>query len=136
MQNVLTEKTELSSLISPVRNQTKPIYNWHSFKHSYSKELVDTLITEFKLKKGAWVGDSFCGGGTTLLAYKQKGINSAGFDILPFSVFLSNVKTRNYNVNQLRNQRRRFQKKSQISLFYPVFDDIPLAQKAFRPMVR
>jgi len=133
---LLSEKTELGSLISPVRNQYKPIYNWHSFKHSYSKELVDNLVGEFKIKKGAWVMDSFCGGGTTLLACKEAGINSSGFDILPFSVFLSNVKTRNYNGQQLKEQREKFKTKTKITIDFPVFKDIPLAKKAFRPKVR
>src|ERR1044071_6818441 len=99
------EKSELGSLISPQRNRSEPIYNWHSFKHSYSKELVDSIIKEFDLKKGSWVGDSFCGGGTPVLACKKAGINSTGFDILPFSVFLSNVKTRSYDVKKLKEEK-------------------------------
>ena len=37
----------LSSLISPRVDIAKPIYNWHSFKHSYSKGLVDNLIKDY-----------------------------------------------------------------------------------------
>lgn len=92
---------DLKDLISPRRDINTPLYNWHAFKHSYSKDLVDYLIKDFKLAAGSWVLDNFCGGGTTLLACKEKRINTYGIDILPFSVFLSKVKTRNYNIASL-----------------------------------
>jgi len=89
-------------LISPVRDNDRAVYNWHAFKHSYSKDLVVELVKEFGLKEKSWVLDPFCGGGTTLLACKELGISSKGYDILPFSVFLTNVKTRTYKPDELR----------------------------------
>jgi tRNA G10 N-methylase Trm11 len=136
MAKVKDKIDSLSSLISPRVDINRPIYNWHSFKHSYSKGLVDNLISDFRLKKGSWVMDSFCGGGTTLLACKEAGINSTGFDILPFSVFLSNVKTRNYNVNELISEQKRFNIDNKISLSIPALTNIPIAKKAFTPNVR
>lgn len=126
----------LSNLISPRKDINRPVYNWHSFKHSYSKELVDNLIKEFRIKKGAWVMDSFCGGGTTLLACKEAGINSAGFDILPFSVFLSNVKTRYYQPEILIREKKKFTLNKKISLSIPALTNIPIAQKAFTSDIR
>ena len=80
----VTQKTnEYKLLISPSRDRDAPIYNWHAFKHSYSRDLVEKLVENFNLWKGAWVLDPFCGGGTTLLACKELGINSKGLDILP-----------------------------------------------------
>src|SRR3989338_3406665 len=108
MTKIIDRRDNLSDLISPHRDIQKPIYNWHSFKHSYSKALVDSLVKEFELKKGAWVMDPFCGGGTTLLACKESGINSKGFDILPFSVFLGNVKTREYDLAKLSAEKKKF----------------------------
>lgn len=136
MQSLIVDKKKYGSLISPQRNQCTPIYNWHSFKHSYSKELVDSLISEFKLKKGAWVLDPYCGGGTTLLACKQLGINSIGFDILPFSVFLSNVKIENYDDEELVRQLKLFRKNSKDCISNITLPDIPLVKKAFQPDVR
>ena len=103
MNSKLIEKPEYGALISPMRDLKNPIYNWHSYKHSYSKQLVEKLTSEFNLKPDNWVLDPFCGGGTTLLGCKEMGINSRGFDILPFSVYLSNVKTNNYDVKSLGN---------------------------------
>ncbi len=121
----------LSHLISPRRDINRPIYNWHSFKHSYSKELVDLIIKEFNLNPGSWVMDPFCGGGTTLLACKDAGINAHGFDILPFSVFLSNVKIRDYAINSLLEARKQYGMSD--NGFYNKFKlpDIPILKKAF-----
>lgn len=80
--------------------------------------------------------DSFCGGGTTLLACKEAGINSMGFDILPFSVFLTNVKTRSYNEAQLESAKKKLTYKKSVSLNIPSLTNIPIAKKAFTPSVR
>ena len=136
MTKIIDKRNSLSDLISPHRDIQKPIYNWHSFKHSYSKALVDNLVKEFELKKGAWVMDPFCGGGTTLLACKEAGINSKGFDILPFSVFLSNVKTRKYNPAKLLAEKKKFKLSKKISMNIPSLTNIPIAKKAFSVNVR
>lgn len=128
----ITDKINtLSHLISPRRDINKPIYNWHSFKHSYSKELVDTFISEFKLKKGAWVMDPFCGGGTTLLACKQAGVNAHGFDILPFSVFLSNVKTKDFDIRKLKRTKKAFEEIQKWPSPSGSLPDILILKKAF-----
>lgn len=136
MTKIIDKRASLSDLISPHKDIKKPIYNWHSFKHSYSKALVDNLVKEFGLKKGAWVLDPFCGGGTTLLACKEAGINSEGFDILPFSVFLSNVKTREYNPAKLSAEKKKFNLSKKISMHIPALTNIPIAKKAFSINVR
>lgn len=136
MIQLIDKRDDLSDLISPVRDNHRPIYNWHSFKHSYSKALVDILAKEFRLKRGAWVMDPFCGGGTTLLACKELGINSQGFDILPFSVFLTNVKTRSYKPDQLTEVKNSFGRGTPRATSYPSLTNIPIAKKAFSPKVR
>ncbi len=80
--------------------------------------------------------DPFCGGGTTLLACKELGINSEGFDILPFSVFLSNVKIREYEVPKLLAEKWRFNRRKRISMSIPSLTAIPIAKKAFSSTVR
>ena len=100
----MTDRPEWKGLTSPRNNKEIPIYRWFPYKHGFSRDLVNNLIEEFHLQKGSWVLDPFCGSGTTLLACKQKGINSIGFDILPFSVHLSNVKLRRYKIRTLLEQ--------------------------------
>jgi len=80
-----------------VENKKLPIYNWLYYKEGFSAQLVIDLIEKFKLKKGGAILDPFCGSGTTLLAAKEKGINSVGFDVLNIALFASVVKTRDYS---------------------------------------
>jgi SAM-dependent methyltransferase len=125
-------RPNFETLVSPAPDRHAPIYNWHAFKHSFSKDLVGTLIKEFELKRGSWILDPFCGGGTTLLAGKQQGINSRGFDILPFSVFLSNVKIRDYGLKSLLNDylflEKDIKKRQGSTATFP--DDIEFLKKA------
>ncbi len=128
---VTQKMSEYGSLISPARDRNEPVYNWHAFKHSYSKNLVEKLVGDFNLAKGSWVLDPFCGGGTTLLACKELGINSTGFDILPFSVFLSNVKVRTYDPQALRRQLKNFSGRSGPAPKNASLPDIEIVNKAF-----
>ena len=99
----IIERSELRPLISPHRNQYIGIHNWHSYKHSYSKEVVENLVSHFDLTRGSWVLDPFCGG-ATLLTCRDLGVNSEGFDILPFAVFLTNVKLEDYDYKELQKK--------------------------------
>lgn len=123
--------TEYGRLVSPAGDRNTPVYNWHAFKHSYSRELVKKLVSEFGLQKGSWVLDPFCGGGTTLLACKELGINSIGFDILPFSVFLTNTKTRTYDPDTLKKYLARFDGGNKYIAKSVSLPDIEIINKAF-----
>ncbi len=131
---IIDKTGELAKIISPRIDRNKPIYRWHSFKHSYSKDLVDRFIDEFNITDESMVLDPFVGGGTTLLACKNKNINAIGIDISPFSVFLSKAKTNNYNVIELKSSFKIIESLlNQNSAYktYPI-PDIPLIKKAFR----
>jgi len=131
--------SEYRTLISPSVDRNRPIYNWHAFKHSYSRELVERLVDEFELSGGSWVLDPFCGGGTTNLACKELGINSRGFDILPFSVFLTNVKTRTYDPARLKRYLKNFserKRQTKLSLEDAHMPDIEIVRKAFNGSVK
>jgi tRNA G10 N-methylase Trm11 len=134
---VKSRTKQYAALISPARDRDEPVYNWHAFKHSYSKELVRKLVKEFDLDINSWVLDPFSGGGTTLLACKELGINAKGFDILPFSVFLSNVKTRTYNptVLQAALDKFRLEKPKKVSEGISL-PDIAIVDKAFSKKVQ
>ena len=136
MSTRIIDKVNLGPIISPRNNQNIPIHNWYSFKHGFSRELAVHLIKNFGLSEGACVLDPFCGGGTTLLTCKELGINARGFDILPFSVFLSRVKIGDYEYDELLEQLDSFKKKEiHGSLPQEGLPDIPLIKKAFSPAV-
>lgn len=132
----IVEKSEFGPLISPQRNQYIPIHNWYTFKHGYSRDLAIHLIANFNLLKGSWVLDPFCGGGTTLLTCKELGMNSRGFDILPFSVFLSNVKIEDYDDRELARELELLRGNSNTYCLRTTLPDIPLVNKAFQPGVK
>jgi hypothetical protein len=59
------------------------------------------------LGEGSWVLDPFCGVGTTQLTGKELGINTVGVDVAELPVFVSRVKTADYDVEQLRKVSER-----------------------------
>lgn len=132
----LTNKLEYGNLVTPLRDKGRPIYNWYLFKHSYSRELVTRLLNMFKLSKGDWVLDPFCGCGTTLLASKELGVSSVGYDILPFSIFLTNTKINSFfcDTSLLRKQLKNFKIKSSIKNLEQI-ENIGIIKKAFNPQV-
>ena len=127
-------RIDFSFLVSPRRDKDKPIYRWHSYKHSFSKELVDNFIEEFKLNEDSMVLDPFVGSGTTLLACKDKKISGIGYDISPFAVFLTKTKLRNYNKNELIEALKIIASKKRNGTSNKSYDfpDIPLLKKAYK----
>jgi hypothetical protein len=97
-----SEAPELKELVTYIPNKIEPIHNWYYFKEGFSKKLVDVSIDRFQLNENSLVLDPFAGSGTTLLTCKQRGIRSIGFDVSPFFVFISKVKTRDYDLDRLR----------------------------------
>ncbi len=132
----LTEKLELGPLVSPHSNQVLPIHNWYPYKHGYSRALAEYLIRHCDLRTGQWVLDPFCGGGTTLLTCREVGINAEGYDILLFSVFLSNVKLTDYDPEEIRSALRTFQSANHATPAVTDLPDIPLVKRAFAPEVK
>ncbi|MEM5868617.1 MAG: DNA methyltransferase [Candidatus Aenigmatarchaeota archaeon] len=96
------EALELGKIVTFVPNKKLPIYNWLYFKEGFSRDFVFMMLEKFNIKQGNLVLDPFCGSGTTLLACKEKGIDSIGFDVLPIAVFASRVKTRDYDIEKLK----------------------------------
>jgi DNA modification methylase len=98
---IFQDAPELKYLVTFTPNKRHPIHGWYWYKEGFSKDLVDNLIERFNLDKSSTVLDPFCGVGTTPLACKQHRINSIGFDVSPLCVFVSDVKTKNYNLEKL-----------------------------------
>lgn len=79
----------------------KPIHRWYVFPHSFTSELVHTLIDDWRLTPSDHVLDPFAGAGTTLLAAKEKKIPATGYDLSPLAVLAARVKVTNYKVARL-----------------------------------
>jgi len=62
------------------------------------------MINLLKIDKGSIICDPFIGSGTNLVSAKENGINSIGFDVNDFYVFISRVKIFwDYDLNDLEN---------------------------------
>jgi len=96
----LVESPEFANLVMFEMNRREPVHNWWWYKEGFSRALVDKLLDHMQLKEGL-VLDPYCGSGTTLLACKQRGVASAGFEINPLFVLVSRVKTRDYDLDEL-----------------------------------
>jgi DNA modification methylase len=102
VKEIVKERLEWGPLATFIPNKKEPVYNWFYYKEGFSSELVLKLAEKFGLKHGDTVLDPFCGVGTTLLACKQLGINSVGFDVHPVAVFAAKVKTRDYDPEKIK----------------------------------
>lgn len=69
-------------LVSDQDNRGRPRSRWFRFKEAFSTTLVDRLLADFNVTRGA-VLDPFAGVGTTLFAASARGLPSLGIELLP-----------------------------------------------------
>ncbi len=89
----------IGELVTFIPNKAEPIHNWFYYKEGFSRKFAEWAIEEFKLN-GPLL-DPFCGVGTTLLACKQLGLKSIGFDVSPLAAFVAEAKTMDYSIGTL-----------------------------------
>ncbi|MCD6522925.1 MAG: hypothetical protein J7K68_04190 [Candidatus Diapherotrites archaeon] len=104
----IVEKLEWGPFATFIPNKHEPVYDWFYYKEGFSKQLVFNVLDMFGAN--GLVLDPFCGVGTTLVACKQRGIDSLGFDVSPIAVFVSNVKLREYDPDELFQAIKRLMK--------------------------
>lgn len=98
----IVERTEWRNWVVPKKMHAQPIHRWFVFPHSFSGELVRSLIDEWDLSSDDRILDPFVGAGTTLLAAKEKGIPATGYDLSPLAVLATRVKITNYEAARLK----------------------------------
>ncbi len=99
---MVEEKLELGRLVTFIPNKHTPIHNWFYYKEGFSRDFVVLVAKHLGLEEGSWILDPFCGVGTTQLTGKELGINTVGIDVAELPVFVSKVKTADYDVKTLR----------------------------------
>lgn len=129
----LSHRHELGPLATFKPNKELPRHRWFYFKEGFSRDLVYMLLDHFGLSGGT-VLDPFCGSGTTLLACRERGIGSIGIDASPLAVFVSRVKTVDYDIGELRKEDERLWKLRTSPMEIPRFND-PIVKRAFPPGV-
>ena len=89
----VTEQVAWKHWVTPRNAKEKAIHRWYLFPHSFTDDLVRALIDEWGLNGQDRILDPFVGAGTTLLAAKELGVPSYGYDLSPLAVLASNTKT-------------------------------------------
>ena len=92
----LRQRFEMAPWVTRKLLLSKPIHRWFTFPHSFTSELVHSLIDEWGLSEKDSIVDPFVGAGTTVLAAKERQIPATGYDISPLAAFSARVKTTNY----------------------------------------
>lgn len=100
---MIEEKLELGKLATFIPNKHTPIHNWFYYKEGFSRDFVLLIVRYLGLKEDSSVLDPFCGVGTTQLTGKELGINTVGIDVAELPVFVSRVKTADYDINTLKD---------------------------------
>ena len=90
-----------ASLLNFSDDLTKPFQRWYRYKEGFSIELVEALVKKYATRKEGIIVDPFSGSGSTLLAANRLGYHSLGFEVNPFSYFLSKCKLENYDKQEI-----------------------------------
>jgi hypothetical protein len=78
-------------------NRSLSRHRWYFYKEGFSPSLVNKAIEESNILKNDIILDPFNGSGTVTLTASLQGFNSIGFEVNPFTSFLSQVKTTNFS---------------------------------------
>jgi DNA modification methylase len=92
----------LAEMVTFSPNKNIPIHRWFYYREGFSKTFVEWAIQDYSLEGP--VLDPFCGVGTTLLACKENDLESIGSDVSPLARFVSETKTRNYDLAELQSE--------------------------------
>ncbi|NWG09247.1 MAG: hypothetical protein HXX80_02875 [Nitrososphaerales archaeon] len=110
----IEERYDLGHLVTFVPNKKVRIHNWFYFKEGFSRDFVLLMMNWLRIRANSTILDPFCGVGTTLLASKEVGVNAIGVDASPLAVFVTQVKTEDYDLDRIRSSARElFSKKSE-----------------------
>jgi len=99
-------RLDLSKAATPRLLKKRPRHRWFWFPHSYSPELIESILDEWELPRGSNLLDPFVGSGTTLLVAKERGMQGTGVDLSPLAIRVSRAKVADYDLDRLAHLGR------------------------------
>ena len=99
-------KATYTSFLNYSKDLDTSLQRWYRYKEGYSIELVKNLIKKYNKYNNGMIVDPFVGSGTTLLAANEMNLDSYGFEVNPFTYFLTKCKTTQYSVEEIDNFRK------------------------------
>lgn len=73
------------------KNKTEPVHRWYSFVEGYSREFIQSIISEMGRKDLVCL-EPFSGSGTTALELQNSGIPCFAFEVNPLMYLIARVK--------------------------------------------
>jgi len=112
------------------KETTKHVHRLHPYKGKFIPQLVEYFLDDHtdSFKKEVFfrpsniVLDPFMGSGTTLVQASELGINSIGIDVSEFNCLISEVKSKDYNLEELNEKLKNVLLKT-VNFSNEVFDD-------------
>ncbi len=127
----VTEQAEWKHWMTPKAARERAVHRWYLFPHSFTGELVHSLVEEWRLTEQDEILDPFVGAGTTLLAAKEKGVSATGYDLSPLAVLATNTKTSTFSRGKLDKLWRTLQRAAKSGSAWPMRRTYPeLIRKA------
>lgn len=98
-----------NTIVNYSNESNKEYQRWYKYKEGYSIDVVNKVLSKYNLNKNDVILDPFIGSGTTALAASYLGLQTIGFEINPFSYFLTSTKLDNYTDSDILNFKENFE---------------------------
>lgn len=98
-----------TSLLNYSDDLNKPYQRWYRYKEGFSIDLVQHLIREYSKNGAGVILDPFMGSGSTLLAAAELGYDGVGYEVNPFSYFLSKCKLDSYSKQEADDFKKTYE---------------------------
>ena len=135
-----SDKATYSSLLNFSDESDKFRQRWYRYKEGYSTKLVKKIIDDYNVENSGVILDPFLGSGSTIMAANELSLKGIGFEVNPFSFFLSSLKLKNYTEDILTEFRNATTKiltlnENYFTEYIPALPKLSISNKVFHPAV-
>lgn len=92
------EDVSFAKLVHSSLDSGQPFQRWFRYREGFSPELIRRAVDGLQIE-AASILDPFSGAGSTLVAAREAGLPSTGFEVNPVVAQIARAKTHNYSVS-------------------------------------